>query len=140
MPRRTPLAHSPINATYVVTESGARSLHLGRVARIPPNEGHVFKTKARAPTLMLLETVDDPKAGADAPARAASPSPLVGGSDSDTSDDVVALELLEQTRASERDKELAELLAKQLGDVAPEPEDGEPVSPGTPRGLSLIHI
>ena len=138
LPRRTPLAHSPINATYVVTESGARSLHLGRVARIPPNEGHVFKTKARAPTLMLLETVDDPKAGADAPARAASPSPLVGGSDSDTSDDVVALELLEQTRASERDKELAELLAKQLGDVAPEPEDGEPVSPGTPRGRPAL--
>ncbi|KAK7230491.1 1-phosphatidylinositol 4-kinase [Aureococcus anophagefferens] len=138
LPRRTPLAHSPINATYVVTESGARSLHLGRVARIPPNEGHVFKTKARAPTLMLLETVDDPKAGADLPARAASPSPLVGGSDSDTSDDVVALELLEQTRASERDKELAELLAKQLGDVAPEPEDGEPVSPGTPRGRPAL--
>ncbi|KAH8088727.1 phosphatidylinositol kinase [Aureococcus anophagefferens] len=119
-------AHSPINATYVVTESGARSLHLGRVARIPPNEGHVFKTKARAPTLMLLETVDDPKAGADLPASAASPSPLVGGSDSDTSDDVVALELLEQTRASERDKELAELLAKQLGDVARN-QGGEPV-------------
>ncbi|KAH8057227.1 phosphatidylinositol kinase [Aureococcus anophagefferens] len=132
LPRRTPLAHSPINATYVVTESGARSLHLGRVARIPPNEGHVFKTKARAPTLMLLETVDDPKAGADLPASAASPSPLVGGSDSDTSDDVVALELLEQTRASERDKELAELLAKQLGDVAPEPEDGEPRRRGAP--------
>ena len=35
---------------------------LGRVARVPPREGHVFKTKARAPTLVLLETVDDPDA------------------------------------------------------------------------------
>ena len=29
---------------------------------MPPREGHVFKTKARAPTLVLLETVDDPDA------------------------------------------------------------------------------
>ena len=52
LPRRTPLAHAPF-------EKAGR---LGRVARVPPREGHVFKTKARAPTLVLLETVDDPDA------------------------------------------------------------------------------
>ena len=52
LPRRTPLAHAPF-------EKAGR---FGRVARVPPREGHVFKTKARAPTLVLLETVDDPDA------------------------------------------------------------------------------
>ena len=52
LPRRTPLAHAPF-------EKAGR---LEGVARVPPREGHVFKTKARAPALVLLETVDDPDA------------------------------------------------------------------------------
>ena len=46
--------------------SGTCSVREGGTARkgrkVPPREGHVFKTKARAPTLVLLETVDDPDA------------------------------------------------------------------------------
>ena len=57
LPRRTPLGHSPIGPT--TSDYQHQIIRLGRVARIPPNEGHVFKTKARAPTLVLLETVDD---------------------------------------------------------------------------------
>ncbi|KAJ8603810.1 hypothetical protein CTAYLR_000229 [Chrysophaeum taylorii] len=59
LPRRTPLGHSPIGPTVVRRKRETGPQKSGRVSRVPPNEGHVFKTKARAPTLMLLETVDD---------------------------------------------------------------------------------
>jgi len=57
LPRRTPLGRAPFVGS--TSNSKDNRMRLARVARVPPDEGHVFKTKARAPTLMLLETVDD---------------------------------------------------------------------------------
>jgi len=44
-----------------------------RVVRVPPNEGHVFRSKERTPVLLLMEVIDEDLAERDANSRLPSP-------------------------------------------------------------------
>lgn len=105
LPRRTPLAHAPFGYEG----------RLGRVARVPPREGHVFKTKARAPTLVLLETVDDPVAEVEVRVRE---------EDSESDDDKPPMR---RPTPAQNHPEFAALLREAVGDEpvvsAPESDD-----------------
>jgi len=49
----------PLNRV-VVADRGRRHCHpLVRVVRVPPTEGHVFRSKERTPVLLLMEVIDE---------------------------------------------------------------------------------